>query len=207
MANDDTVNALGGLRPLQQPYGAVRNSLYQLTTSATLGLFVGEPVQLDASGRVAVYTTGGDLAKCIGSVVGFSDTDKAGLPSSLTSLTQAAYLIANRDAYVAVADDPDQLFVIQCESGSLVTQSSIGNTARMLLRQSNAWTDTRGSIVTGSSWFELSGTDLAGDTGGTLQVVGIGDTVNADGTINTTSANYVKAVVRIYHHQFRGDTT
>ena len=41
MANDDQVAALGGLRPLTQPYGTVKRSYYKLTTSTTIGAKFG----------------------------------------------------------------------------------------------------------------------------------------------------------------------
>lgn len=198
MANDDFAF---GLRPVTQPYGQVRLTPYRLATSATLDVFIGEPMTLNSDGRVAAYTTGGDLAVCIGSVQGILAKEKGGLPTGMTSLSQGGYLPKNTDAVLMIADDPTQLFTIQAATDNTISETSIGNTARMTVRT------TRGNSDSGVSYFELLSADCAADTGGTLQIVGLDNHVNSDGSENAVSLNYCKAVVRIYHHQLLGNST
>lgn len=201
MANDDLIAAYGGLHPIQQPYGQIRVNAYKLTTNATLGVAMYEPLTLDSNGRVVIYTTGGDLATCIGPALGFLSTGKGSLPTSSTSLNASAGVNANTDCWVLVADDPNQLFAIQAATDTTVSESNVGNTARMILRA------TRSDGLTGVSNFELYPTDLANDTGGTLQLVGLADNINSDGSVNAAGANYCKCIVRIYHHSLVGNTT
>lgn len=196
MANDDAVNAAGGLRPLQAPYGNVKKAFYRLTTNATVGVYIGSPMDLDANGRCILATTGSDLQFILGPALGFADTDQAGLPSDMNSLSQAAYLPANKDAYVLIADDPDQEFVIQANTSGLATTADVGTTARFDIRVGN------GSSTTGSSWAELKTDDIAADSGGSLRIVRWHNNVNADGTVNTSSANYAKLVVKIFRHRY-----
>lgn len=194
MANDDEINIRGGLAPIQRPYGGIRLTAYQLTTSATAAVYTGQPMDLDANGRVVPCGTA-DNANILGPVVAFLDTDKAGLPSGVTSLTNEGFLPANTDAYCLIADDPNQLFMIQEDTGgSALTQSNIGNTANVVPRTSS------GSTITGRSTFELDRSTVAADTGGQLNIVGLVDIMNSDGTDNDFG-NYGKILVKINHHR------
>jgi len=193
MANDDAIAARGGLLPVQFPYGNFRKGLYKLTTSA-VAVYIGQPMDLDSNGQV-VPATVGDNAFILGPVVGFTDTNKGGLPSGMNSLSQGGYLPALTDAYVQIADDPNQLFMIQEDTGgSALTQSAVGNTAAIIPRTSS------GSTVTGYSTFELDRSDIAADSAGSLKVVGLVDYMNSDGTSNDFG-NYSKLLVRINHHR------
>jgi hypothetical protein len=58
MANDDQASALGGLRPLMQPFGTYKRSYYKLTTSATAAVYVGQPMDLDTNGQATAATVG-----------------------------------------------------------------------------------------------------------------------------------------------------
>jgi len=197
MANDDLISSYGGLRPYEQPYGQVRVHAYKLTTSATVGISLYDAVTLDANGRAAAYSSA-DLALILGPIVGFQDTKKASLPSSITDLSKAPTLPANTDAYVLVADDPDQLFAIQTNTQATLDETDIGTTATIAFRT------VRSDGTTGISTLELDLAGAGGDTGGNIQVVGLLDNVNNDGTENAFGANYAKAVVRIYHHSLSG---
>lgn len=197
MANDDQINARGGLLPVNFPYGHIRTTLYKLTTSATAAVFIGQPMDLDANGQV-VPAGVGNATSLIGPALGFTDTSKAGLPSSMTDLTQGGYLPANKDAYVVIADDPDQLFQIQEDTGgSALTQSAVGNTLNLVPRTSS------GSTVTGYSTFEADRSSVVATDSGQLQIVGIVDTMNSDGTANDFG-NYAKLLVRINWHRYGG---
>ena len=197
MANDDNITARGGLLPVQYPYGNYRRTLYKLTTSASADVFIGQPMDLDANGQV-VPAGVGNATSLIGSVVGFVDTDKAGLPSSMTSLDQGGYLPANKDAYCIVADDPDQLFQIQEDTGgTALTASAVGNTLNLVPRTSS------GSTLTGYSTFEADRSSVVATDSGQLQVIGLVDLMNQDGTKNGFG-NYGKLLVRVNWHRYSG---
>lgn len=195
MANDDWVTARGGLLPVEMLRGGtVRGHYYQLTTSASADVFLGQPMDLDANGRV-VPAGITDNSPVLGPVIGFSDTDKAGLPTNLTSLSKAGHLESDKDAYCFIADDPNQEFVIQEDTGgSALEQGDIGNTLNMVPRSSS------GSTVTGWSTFEADRSSVASDTGGQLRLLGLYDYMNSDGT-QPDFGNYAKLRVRINHHR------
>ena len=194
MANDDQITARGGLLPVQFPYGNYRRTLYKLTTSATAAVFIGQPMDLDANGGVVPCGIT-NRSPVLGPVLGFVDTNKAGLPSSMTALDQGGYLPANKDAWCFIADDPNQLFQIQEDTGgSALTQSSVGNTAAMVPRTSS------GSTLTGQSTFELDRSSIVGTESGQLQVLGLIDQIQSDGTSNAFG-DYSKLMVRINWHR------
>jgi len=199
MANDDYIAARGGLLPLNfSPGGGTfRRTLYRLTTSATAAVYIGQPMDLDANGRV-VPAGIADNSPVLGPVVGFMDTNKSGLPSNLTSLSQEGYLDGNVDAYCVIADDPNQIFVIQEDTGgTALAEGDIGDTIDMVPRTSS------GSSVTGKSTFEADASTVAGDTGGQLRVLGLADYMNNDGTSNAWG-DYAKLMVKINHHRLGG---
>jgi len=200
-ANDDTVSALGGLRPVCQPYGTIKRSYYKLTTS-TLAMFIGDAVDLDTNGQAtaanALASTGIGI-RLLGAVVGFSrdSRGKMGLPDAMSLITAGAYLPGNTDAYVCVADDPNQEFVIQeADSGTALTSANIGNSAGI----GYTTRATSGSLVTGSSWAEIIPHMVSATSEGPLQIVGLADNMNSDGSYNTYG-DYAKWRVRIRLHR------
>src|SRR3990167_902167 len=153
MANDDQVNALGGLRPLTQPYGTFKRSYYRLTTAAD-AVFIGQPMDLDGNGQ-AVRCGAGTAASLyiLGPVVGFSRDSRGqmGLPDAMSVITAAGFLPGATDAYVCIADDPNQEFIIQeANSGTALTTADIGNNCGFMYIRSAS-----GSTLTGSSFAEL----------------------------------------------------
>ena len=115
--------------------------------------------------------------------------------TNLTDLNQAGHLDGNTDAYCLIADDPNQVFMIQEDTGgSALTESSIGNTLNMVPRSSS------GNTTTGVSTFEADRSTVAGDTGGQLSIIGLVDFMNEDGSANDFG-NYGKLLVRINHHR------
>lgn len=199
MANDDWITARGGLLPLQYPFGNYRKNFYRLTTGgATVNVFLGMPVDLDSNGG-AVPITIGSNNRAIGSVVGFADTDRAALPSGMLSLTAGAYLPGNTDAYVLVADDPAQEFVVQENTGgTALTASEAGNGCWVAYRSSS------GNTTTGYTTLELSRANVSTGTDGLLLLVRpLEGPINSDGTVNAPG-NYCKWVSRIMNHRFAG---
>lgn len=195
-------SALGGLRPLEQPYGAVRKNYYRLTTSA-VAVYLGQPMDMDANGQAVVASVSTAAQYILGPVLGFAE-DKGGkpaLPSSMLDLNQGAYLPGNKNAYVLIADDPNQIFVIQeASTGTQLTTAAIGASAHF-----NYLRSASGNTVTGSSYAELD-PNISGSTGGSsgaFQLVGLADNVNLDGTWNSLGA-YAKWKVRIALHRLGG---
>lgn len=195
MANDDWIAARGGLLPVGYPLGGYKVNYYKLTTTATGdGIYIGQPMDLDGTGCTRA-TTGSDLQFILGPALGFLDAKKAGIPSAMTKLDQGSYLPANTDAWVAIADDPDQRFTIQADTSGTVAAADVGSTARFTLRSA------AGNTTTGYSTAELLTSDIAADTGGSLKIIALHDNVNSDGTDNAADANYCKVVVKIHQHR------
>ena len=206
-ANDDFSSARGGLRPSTQPYGTVKRSYYRLATgSANQAIFIGQPMDLDTNGEAVVATIGtaGDSI-ILGPALGFARDSRGqmGLPDAMSLITQAAYLPASTNAYVMIADDPNQEFIIQeASTGTQLTTANIGQNA--------GWTynghtvagvaNTSGSTITGSSFAELYPPFAAAATYGALRIVGLADNMNSDGSFNTVGA-YAKWRVRINNHR------
>jgi hypothetical protein len=197
MTNDDEIAARGGLLPVQFPYGNYRKTLYKLTTSAAAAVYIGQPMQMSA-GEVKPADPGDNNA-ILGPALGFVDSSKAGLSSGVTKTDQGGYLPANTDAYVQICDDPMQLFQMQGDSGgTAMSADDVGERVTFIFRTSS------GSTTTGYSTAEVDQSDVAADTGGALQVVGLVDRMNSDGTANDYG-NYVKLLVRIVNHNLISD--
>ena len=193
MANDE--RSLTGLRPLGWPGSAIRINYYQANTA--INLFMYQPVALNNSGQVQAQAVIADMSGILGTIVGFIDTNKAGLPTDLTDLNQGAFLASGNNALVAVADDPYQLFTLESDSGGSVIGSlnSVGNTVHY------TFLGTTGNTTTGLSNAVLDQSTVALDTGGVLTLVKAYDIINSDGTTNDLTLNFSKWVVRINSHQ------
>lgn len=194
MANDDWISARGGLLPIEFPYGNFRKNVYKLTTSA-VAVYLGQPMDLDANGNVvpATASTAG-TSYILGPVVGFIDTDLGGIPSELTKVTAGPYLPATTNAYVLIADDPDQLFVIQAATDTAITTANLADGTTFTYRSSS------GNTTTGYCTAELSGTQCSTTNSGNLQLLGLVPFRNSDGTLNAVG-NYAKVRVRILNHR------
>jgi len=202
MANDDTITARGGLLPVEYPFGNFRKNLYRLTTSA-VGVYIGQPMDMDTNGQAVPASVSTANTLILGSVVGFADDVRGGpsLPAGMLDLTQGAYLPENTNAYVLIADDPNQLFTIQeVDSGTALTTANIGAQAHFKYEGASS-----GSTITGYSNAELN-TATAGATNGSsgaLQIVKLQDIKNSDGTWNELGGN-AKWTVRISNHRLGG---
>lgn len=202
MANDDTIAAHGGLWPLELPYGAARKNWYRLTTSAS-AVYLGQPMDLDANGQALPATTGTSttIAYIAGPVLGFADdpygagyTAGGALPAGMLVLTQASYLPALTNAWVLLADDPDQIFTLQANTDATMT------TANLLDGCTFTYRATSGNNTTGYCTAEASVLSMSAVGSGNLQVLGLMPYRNSDSTINTVG-NYAKLRVRIVSHR------
>lgn len=201
MANDDLIRRWGGLVPATQPYGQVKGNWYKLTTGgSTVEIYFGMPMDMDANGQVVPYTVASNNLS-IGPALAFSDTNRASIPSAMATLSAGPYLPGNTDAYVFIADDPDQEFYIQeATNSTALTQAAAGANATIRYRS------TSGSTVTGWSTVEIDRASIGTTTGGLLQLIKPADgPTNSDGTDNAPG-NYCKWVVKIFLHRFNGFT-
>ncbi len=100
------------------------------------------------------------------------------------------------DRWVAVADDPDQRYVIQADTGAtMLTLAAIGETAALIYRAGGS-----GNTTTGIANLELDASTNAASTGNLVRILGLHDVVNVDGTENTTG-QFAKLVVMIQTHR------
>lgn len=197
MANDDVIRARGGLLPVGYPFGAFKKSYYRLTTASATAdnLYIGMPVARDSNGRVttavAIAASGVTL---LGSIVGFLDPNLEALPSAMESTQAGAYLPGGADAQILVADDPDQIFVLQEDTGgTALTASEIGNSVTLTYRS------TSGDTTTGYATIELDRSSAGTGTGGNLIIHNLAQNMNSDGTRNAPG-NFCKWEVRIVNH-------
>ena len=196
MANDQGTGL--GLFPVEQPYGNIRTHYYRVKTDQALFRF--QPVQLDGAGLI-IPAIIGDNRMVLGSIVGFvNNPSKGGLPTEMTALSHAAYFRANEgEAWAAVSDDPNQIYLIESDTGggTYPAATDVGSTAAF------TYEATTGSTTTGICTARLDSSDIAADSGGSLQIVAAGENVNSDGTPNTLGATtaYSKLLVRISRHQ------
>ena len=193
MANDQSSHL--GIRPLRNRFGFYQVNYYRANTGKDIFLY--QPVVRNNSGQVQVAAVGVDASGILGVAVGFLDTNKASLPSGMTALDQGAYLPSSTDAYVAVADDPNQLFVAEADTGGtqIGTALSAGQTIHF------TYLATTGNTTTGIANALLDASTLAADTGGIFTLIDPWDIVNQDGTTNDVTVNFAKWVVKINAHQ------
>lgn len=179
-----------GLRPINQPYGNIRCNYYEAATGTAFYMF--QPVDLDANGRVVVATAS-NATLILGSIVGLAD-DAFGPPSD----SYSGYIPANPASVnsaglvnVLVADDPEQLFVIEEETGggSQLTATNVGNAAPF-------------------TYIATTGNSMSGVSNACLDVSGVGTTTDLtlrlikklDKPDNAYGA-YCKWMVKINRHR------
>lgn len=193
MANDASSSL--GLRPFNQPYGNRRIGVYKANTAQAIYLY--QPVALNNSGQVAVAALA-DLTEILGTAVGFLDSNKAAIPSDNLTTSAAPNLAASKDGYVLVTDDPQQLYILEEDTGgSALTASNVGNTGDFV------YLATTGNTTTGIANVVLDRSTVAAGTGGIFQLLAVADNVNSDGSMNAVGDNG-KWIVKIFHHQLVG---
>lgn len=194
MANDDMISARGGLLPIEYPYGNFRKNYYKLTTSA-VAVYLGQPMDLDGTGQVVpAGCSTASTCYMIGPVVGFADENMNALPSDTLVLTAGPYIQAAKNAYVCIADDPDQLFLIQASTDTAISTADLGTATTFTYRSSS------GNTTTGYCTAELHAGQCSTTGSGNLQVLSFLPVKNSDGSSNGPG-NYAKVRVRITNHR------
>ena len=177
-----------GLKPISQPFGNIRVNWYEAATGTALYKY--HPVDLDSNGRV-VLASPGTTQRIVGSIVGFADGAHGPIDDA------QGYVLANPVVqnsggivYVAVADDPQQYFLIEEDTGGGALDAQAVNAGC-------TWTyiATTGNTNTGVANVVLDRSAVGTGTDMTLRLVRKQDLVgNAFG-------DYAKWVVQIYLHR------
>ena len=189
MANTSRIQ---GLRPISQPYGSVRCNWYQASTG--IAFYMGQPVDLDANGRVIMATAGsGNLL--LGSVMALGNSEY-GPPES----TVSGYMPANPtvDANsaglinVLVADDVNQWFVIEeGTAGTALDAQSVGTVGDF------QYQSTSGNTSTGVANIFLENENVvAAGSNQQLRVIRKWDKPDNE------YGDYCKWIVSIYSHRY-----
>lgn len=185
MANADQPR---GLIPVASLTGtALATGIYFIPATDSTAMSVGDPVKYagsaDADGVPTVtVATAGDA--CCGVIVGFTP-DK--------DYEDNTYRVASTARYAIVADDPNELFVVQEDSdGGALAATNVGQNATLIFGGTNT--------TTGASGVEIDSSTAA--TTATLQVKLIRLDRRPDNEIGT-NADWV---VKINNHQHGSHT-
>lgn len=196
MANDDFAR---GFFPLNWPDMPVH--YYRVSTSADI--FLGMPVALASDGYIAAANVASAGAVVtIGVAVGFAGTLKRGIATrdpflDVSDLTPPDPSSDTGDRWIAVADDPNQEFLVQEDTGgTALTLAEAGAAIPGLFRASS------GNVTTGWANLEIDASEVVASNSGICQLLRLHDSVQTDGTENSVG-DYAKWVVRLLHHQKR----
>lgn len=161
--------------------------LYAVAATYGTAMYIGDPVIQTGSGNQVVVATAGSTNSLIGAIVGVYDSNQVpGIQASTGE--RLNYKPASTAAYVLVADDPRQTFVIQSDTGTYGIADCGANCSMA---------SAAGSTVSGQSgWVIAAGT--ASSTGTTEQLRLIREVVRAD---NATGLANTDWYVFINYHQ------
>ena len=201
MANDNFPRGLVPRNWFSMPYNYYR-------VQSGNDIFLGEIVDFDSTGYVTnalTVTSNGNGVTGLGVAVGFAGPLKKGLANDdpyldASDLTTLATGLDAGDRWVAVADSPDQEFIVQADTGgTLATLAAAGEAAVLIYRVGGS-----GNVTTGWANLELDASSNGTGTNNVVQILRLHDAINVDGTENTGGANYAKWVVKILNHRKRG---
>ena len=191
MANTQGINY--GARPLTAP--GMPPKLLWLRANTAQAIYRGQFVAINNSGQVAIIGTAAGVS-AIGVAWEFLDSTGAGLPSGMTSLSQGAFLPASTDAVVGYTYDPQQLYVMEENTGgTAISALSVGLCAGF------SYIASTGNTQTGLANTVITNASVLGDTTNLLQLMAFQNITNQDGTANSSGAS-AKWIVRIARHQF-----
>ena len=198
MANDDFIR---GLLPVNTKGGnaSVQVRKYEADSSGVAApIFIGQPVVQQASGLISnAAPLGASGVLYLGVAVGFLDAND-GVPS--TPYNDSGGTVKR---YVLVADDPNQEFEIQSDTGGTLAGLSERGATCDLIYRSPINSVGSGNNITGFANLELDGSSFVATNSGAVTLVRIKDQTNTDGTQNV-AGNYAKWIVKITNHQYRG---
>ena len=197
MANDDNPR---GLIPLDWP--STRVHAYRITTGGDV--FIGQAVDAVAAGYISAITMTG-LQPALGVVVGFTGPFATGLATAdpfldVSDITPPTGGEPSGDRYALVADDPQQQYLIQEDTGgTALTLADVWSNLDLVFRGPTG-TVTNGNSDTGWANLELDASTIVQTSGAFAQVIRLHEAVNSDGTRNAVG-DFAKWVVRISQHR------
>lgn len=199
MANDDFAR---GLVPIN--FNPKANAHYYRASSAS-DIFIGQPVLMNASGYVGAASNAAIQPTIIGVAIGFAGPQKRGLATDdpyldASDLTTLAAGLETGDRYVLVADDPQQQFIIQEDTGATALALADQGAAIDLIYRTAA---DSGNTTSGIARLEIDASTVVTTTAAVLQILQLADLVNNDGT-NNAVGDYAKWVVKFVTHQLGG---
>ena len=209
MAND---NSPRGLQPVNLGQGANAVGYYRVSTGGSTDMYTGCPVTLLASGYVVVASPT-LMVPILGVAVGFAGPNKRGLAIpqgaaflDVSQLIPPSPASETGDRYVLVAHDPQQLFLIQEDTGgTALALADVGAWCDAIYRGATAIA-VNGDADNGWANIELDASGVVTTTAAPLRILGLADTVNTDGT-NNAVGDYAKWIVQVGHHQRAGGDT
>ena len=184
------------------------NQAHYYLVSTTADIFIGQPVTIPAAGYVIGAGVATANAVVLGVAVGFAGTKKAGLATNdpfldISDLAPPTPSSDTGDRYVLVADDPNQEYLIQEDTGgTALALADIGAAVQLLYRGVDGSAVT-GDADTGRGRLEIDASSMVADTAGMVTLLRLHDVGNADGTENAVG-DFGKWIVRITHHQKTG---
>ena len=193
MANDDFAR---GLIPLNSILPGVNAHYYRASTSEDI--FIGNVIAVGADGFARLGSNSA-VTPLLGVALGFAGPQKSGLATDdpyldASDLTTLASNLRTGDRYVLVADDPNQEFFIQEDTGGTALAILDQFAAIDLVNRT-----TVGNVTSGFANAEIDASSVVTTTAAILQILRLHDNVNNDGT-NNAVGDYAKWVVKILHH-------
>jgi hypothetical protein len=190
MANIDQAY---GLRPIAKvgsaPGGTTGTTKYSIADNQSTAIFTGDPVKYKNDGTIEVATASDAL---LGVFMGCFYTDPTtGKPTYKDHFPAS---LSPGDAIAFVADDPDQMFVVQQDSdGSNLVAADLNLNANLIFGT--------GSTTTGMSGVEIDSSTGAVTATHQVRLIAFYDTPSNDATANNSDL-----VVKINNHSLNGGT-
>lgn len=196
------VSRLNGFRPVKSitgaPYTGAVNQYFIPAADASV-IMVGDLVKLRGEGRdatgVATVTRAIAGDAVLGVVVGitFSGVGDVQNTPPVNDLNTPVFRRANTDRYVMVADDPNLVLEAQLSTVTGYTNADVGLNVNF---RANA-----GSVLSGSSGFDVDLASKATTATLTLKLVGLPNRVD-----NVVGDAFLSVYVVVNNHQLKGGT-
>ncbi len=190
MAN---IDAAFGLRPIAKvgsaPGGTTGTTKYSIGDNQGTAIFTGDPVKYKNDGTVEVATASDAL---LGVFMGCFYTDPTTGKPTFRNYFPAS--LSPGDAIAFVADDPDQMFVVQQDSvGSNLVAADLNLNANLIFGA--------GSTTTGVSGVEIDSSTGAATATHQVRLIDFYDIPSNDATANNS-----ELVIKINNHSLNGGT-
>ena len=208
MANDNNPR---GLIPVNLGQGNLSAHYYRVSTGVSTNvadIYLGSPVTIDSDGYVKAGSVTGAVP-VLGVAIGFAGVLKRGLATNdpyldSSDLAPPTPSSDTGDRWVLVTDNPNQEYLVQEDTGgTALTLAAIGAACDLIYRGATA-TAPNGNTDNGWANLELDADGLVSTLSAPVQVLGLADVVNTDGTENAVG-DYAKWRIKFLHPQKAGD--